>query len=60
MGRSKIGKNNQSVNKRIVVLVERDLEARYDRMLDELFEDRSTHIRGEMWKEVEAYEYGER
>lgn len=58
MGRSKIGKDGACVNKRIVVLVERDLEARYDRMLDKLFEDRSTHIRGSMWKEVEAYERG--
>ena len=56
MGRSKVGKNGQSVNKRIVVLIERDLEERYDKMLEEIGKDRSTHIRDNMWKEVEAYD----
>ena len=56
MGRSKIGKGGSRVDKRIVVLVEKDLEERYDKMLEALDEDRSTHIRGGMWKEVEAYD----
>jgi len=60
MGRSKVGKNGQSVNKRIVVLIERDLEERYDRMLEAIGEDRSTHIRNSMWFELELYEDAKR
>lgn len=60
MGRSKVGRNGARVNKRVVALVEEDLEKRYDKLLKAISEDRSTHIRGRMWQEVEAYELWEK
>lgn len=55
MPRKTKGRNGQAIDKRIVLLVEADLESGYAEMMANIKENQSEHIRNTMWTELELY-----